>query len=125
MYLDRDEIETTLRIVENRSALGSRLIVAYHQPAWMLFLLAVIVRRLGEPIRTVLTPHQMRVLLARYGFCTRWDRELPAIACELSAREWPRHASDAPPPDRYGRPKGHGVYRCARIVRQFEFWRGW
>src|SRR5262249_35245155 len=57
MYLDRDEIETTLRIIENRSAPGSRLIVAYHQPAWMLLLLAVIVRRLDEPIRTVLTPH--------------------------------------------------------------------
>ena len=68
MYLDRDEIETTLRIVEDRSAPGSRLIVAYHQPAWMLLLAAVIVRRLGEPIRTVLTPHQMRELLARYGF---------------------------------------------------------
>ena len=85
MYLDRDEIETTLRIVEDRSAPGSRLIVAYHQPAWMLLLAAVIVRRLGEPIRTVLTPHQMRELLARYGFCTRWDRDLPAIGYELSA----------------------------------------
>lgn len=84
MYLDRDEIETTLRIVEDRSAPGSRLIVAYHQPAWMLLLLAVIVRRLGEPIRTVLTPYQMRDLLGRYGFCTRWDRDLPAIGCELS-----------------------------------------
>jgi methyltransferase (TIGR00027 family) len=85
MYLGRDEIESTLRIVEDRSAPGSRLIAAYHQPAWMLLLLAVIVRRLGEPIRTVLTPHQMRELLARYGFCTRWDRDLPSIGCELSA----------------------------------------
>jgi methyltransferase (TIGR00027 family) len=85
MYLDRDEIETTLRVVEDCSAPGSRLIVAYHQPALMLLLVAVIVRRLGEPIRTVLTPRQMRELLARYGFCTRWDRELPAIAYELSS----------------------------------------
>jgi methyltransferase (TIGR00027 family) len=85
MYLDRDEIEKTLRVVEERSAPGSRLIVAYHQPAWILLLLAVIVRRLGEPIRTVLTPHQMRELLARYGFCARWDRGLPAIGSELSA----------------------------------------
>ena len=84
MYLDRDEIEAILRTVEDRSAPGSRLIVASHQPAWMLLLLAVIVRRLGEPIRTVLTPHQMRRLLARYGFCTRWDRDLPAIGSELS-----------------------------------------
>jgi methyltransferase (TIGR00027 family) len=85
MYLNRNEIETTLRTVEARSAPDSRLIVAYHQPALMLLLLAVIVRRLGEPIRTVLTPQQMRKLLARYGFCTRWDRDLPAIGSELSA----------------------------------------
>lgn len=85
MYLNRNEIETTLSTVESRSAPGSRLIVAYHQPALMLLLLAVIVQRLGEPIRTVLTPHQMRNLLARYGFYTRWDRDLPAIGSELSA----------------------------------------
>ena len=85
MYLNRDDIERTLRVVEDRSAMGSRLVVAYHQPAWMLLLLAVIVRRLGEPLRTVLTPHQMRELLARYGFCTRWDRDLPSIGSELSA----------------------------------------
>jgi methyltransferase (TIGR00027 family) len=84
MYLARAEIEVTLRIVEERSAPGSRLIIAYHQPALMLLLLALIVRRLGEPIRTVLTPGQMRELLARYGFCTRWDRDLPSIGFELS-----------------------------------------
>jgi methyltransferase (TIGR00027 family) len=84
MYLSREEIETTLNTVEGRSAPGSRLIMAYHQPALMLLLLAVIVRRLGEPIRTVLTPHQMRKLLGRYGFCARWDRGLPAIGSELS-----------------------------------------
>jgi methyltransferase (TIGR00027 family) len=85
MYLNRDEIDTTLSTVEARSAPGSRLIVAYHQPALMLLLLAVIVRRLGEPIRTVLTPHQMRKLLDRYGFSMRWDRDLPSIGSELSA----------------------------------------
>lgn len=85
MYLNRAEIEATLRTIKNRSAPGSRLIVAYHQPALMLLLLRVIVRRLGEPIRTVLRPRQMRELLARYGFSTRWDRDLPAIGSELSA----------------------------------------
>src|SRR5215471_7727792 len=44
MYLRRDEIESTLRIVEHRSAGGSRLIIAYHQPALILLVLAVIVR---------------------------------------------------------------------------------
>ena len=85
MYLDRVDIETTLRILQDRSAPGSRLIVVYHQPALMLLLLRVIVRRLGEPIRTVLTPHQMQEMLARYGFSTRCDRDLPAIGAELSA----------------------------------------
>jgi hypothetical protein len=51
----------------------------------MLLPLAVIVWRLGEPIRTVLTPRQMRKLLFRYGFYTRWDRGLPAIGSELTA----------------------------------------
>lgn len=84
MYLTRDEIETTLRTVEARSTAGSRLIVAYHQPAWMVLVVAVIVRFLGEPIRTVLTPIQMRDLLTRYGFSVRWDRDLPFIGSELS-----------------------------------------
>jgi methyltransferase (TIGR00027 family) len=85
MCLDRYEIETTLRIVTERSAPGSRLIVAYHQPALMLLVLKLIVRRLGEPIRTVLPPQQMRELLSRYGLRTRWDRDLPSIGSKLSA----------------------------------------
>jgi methyltransferase (TIGR00027 family) len=84
MYLDRNDIEATLRVIEDRSAPGSRLIVAYHRPALVLLLVKVILRRLGEPIRTVLTPQQMQELLARYGFSTRWDRDVPAIGSELS-----------------------------------------
>jgi methyltransferase (TIGR00027 family) len=84
MYLTRAEIESTLSTIEARSALGSRLIVVYHQPALMLLLLAVMVRRLGEPIRTVLTQGQMRKLLDRYGFSKRWDRDIPTIGSELS-----------------------------------------
>lgn len=38
-----NEIESTLRVVRDRSAAGSRLVVAYHQPAWMLLLLKLIV----------------------------------------------------------------------------------
>jgi len=85
MYLNRDEIETTLRTVEARSAPDSKLIVAYHQPAWMLLLLAVIVRRLGEPIRSVFTPNQMKKLLDGYGFNPFWDRGVSDIGSELSA----------------------------------------
>ena len=109
MYLGRDEIETILRVVEDRSPPGSRLIVAYHQPAWMLLLVAVIVRSLGEPIRTAFTPRQMRELLACHGFVTRWDRDLPAIGSELSAEVGLCHPPDAPPPDRYGRAEACAV----------------
>jgi methyltransferase (TIGR00027 family) len=84
MYLDRNDIEATLRVIENRSATGSRLIVAYHRPAWVLLIVKPILRRLGEPIRTVLTPLQMQELMARYGFSTRWDRDVPTIGSELS-----------------------------------------
>lgn len=84
MYLGRNDIHKTLHDVRARSAPGSRLIVAYHQPALMLLLLAVIVWVLGEPIRTVLTPNQMRRLLGRYGFHVHHDRELASIGSELS-----------------------------------------
>src|SRR5215831_17945779 len=86
LYLDRDQIEATLRVIEDRTGPGSRLVVAYHQPALMLLLLSVIVRVMGEPIRTVLTPSQMRELLARYGFSVRWDRELPSTEYSDSRR---------------------------------------
>lgn len=41
MYLDRRDTEATLRVVQARSSLGSRLIIAYHQPALMLFVIAM------------------------------------------------------------------------------------
>ena len=85
MYLERRDIESTLRVVQARSTPGSRLVTAYHQPALMLLVLALIVRRFGEPIRTALTSEQMRMLLERHGFEVRLDEELPAIGARISS----------------------------------------
>ncbi len=85
MYLDRRDIEATLRVVQARSAPSSRLIIAYHQPAFMLFVIALIVRFMGEPIRTVLTPGQMLSLLGRHAFEVRTDRDIPSLGALLSS----------------------------------------
>ena len=84
MYLRRSEIEATLGVLQRRSAVGSRVIIAYHIPALILLLVALFVRRLGEPIRSAFKPEQMRALLARYGFAVVSDEALPAIGVSLS-----------------------------------------
>ena len=85
MYLDRRDVEATLQVVQARSSFGSRLIIAYHQPAPMLFVIALIVRFMGEPIRTVLTPKQMRGLLERYAFEVSTDQDIPTLGQLLSS----------------------------------------
>src|SRR5215470_12522585 len=85
MYLTPADIETTLAVIEHRSAAGSRLIVEYHSPALMLRLIGPIVRRLGEPLRSAFTADTMRALLARYGFGVVRDDDLPTIGGALSA----------------------------------------
>jgi len=84
MYLTRVQVEATLAVVARRSAPGSRLIVAYHSPAWMLLFAGLIVRRIGEPLRSVYTARQMRALLDHAGFTVVRDEGLPAIAAALS-----------------------------------------
>src|SRR5262249_9226493 len=80
MYLERADIEKTLAVLERRSAVGSRLIVAYHSPALILAIVGVVVRRLGEPLRSVFTVDAMRELLAKYRFEVTQDRDLPTLA---------------------------------------------
>jgi methyltransferase (TIGR00027 family) len=84
MYLGRRDIEATLQVVQARSSPGSRLIIAYHQPALMLFVIALIVRFMGEPIRTVLTPRQMLNLLGRHAFKVRTDEDIAMLGGRLS-----------------------------------------
>jgi methyltransferase (TIGR00027 family) len=85
MYLTPADVEATLAVIERRSAAGSRLIVAYHSPALMLRFVGLIVRRLGEPLRSAFTADALRALLAKHGFGVIQDEDLPTIAATLSA----------------------------------------
>jgi methyltransferase (TIGR00027 family) len=84
MYLERADIERTLEAIARRSAPGSRLVVVYHSPALVLKLVAWIVRRLGEPLRSVFRPREMQELLAKHGFLVCRDEDLRTTAAALS-----------------------------------------
>jgi O-methyltransferase involved in polyketide biosynthesis len=84
MYLELADIQKTLSAIARRSAPRSRLIVVYHSPALALKLVAWIVRRLGEPLRTALRPDQMKALLAKHGFQVVRDEDLRTTAAALS-----------------------------------------
>ncbi len=86
MYLTRAEVEATLEIVMRRSAPGSRLMIAYISPALLLWVVGLAVRRVGEPFRSVFTPHAMRGLLEQHGFRVLEDRDVATIAKTLSAK---------------------------------------
>ena len=85
MYLELADIAATLTVVERRSAPGSHLVVAYIGPALMLWLVRPVVRRVGEPFRSVFTREAMRSLLGRHGFRVEKDEALPEIGARLSA----------------------------------------
>ena len=87
MYLTLPQIEATLEVVRHRSASRSRLVIAYMQPAMTLtrLMIALAVRRVGEPLRAMFKPSKMRVLLAKYDFAVTSDDDLPTLALSLSA----------------------------------------
>jgi methyltransferase (TIGR00027 family) len=85
MYLDRTDIESTLRVIEGRSARGSLLSVLYAAPTWLLSVVGLVVRSLGEPFRTALTPEEARTLLDRFGFTVTSDANLPTLGSRHSA----------------------------------------
>jgi methyltransferase (TIGR00027 family) len=85
MYLELSDIEATLAVVQRRSAPASRLAVMYAAPSPLALLIGLLVRRLGEPLRSLFTAEQMRALLARHGFVVARDDDTPAIAARLSA----------------------------------------
>ncbi|MES1187252.1 MAG: SAM-dependent methyltransferase [Myxococcales bacterium] len=84
MYLTQGDIEATLAVVQQRSAPGSRIVIAYHVPALILKVVGAALRRLGEPLRSAFRPEQMRALLERYGFRVSSDQDLSAIGYGLS-----------------------------------------
>lgn len=84
MYLTPSDIEATLAVIQQRSAPGSRLVIAYHVPALILKVVGAFLRRLGEPLRSAFRPEQMRAMLERHGFRVSLDQDLAAIGAELS-----------------------------------------
>jgi methyltransferase (TIGR00027 family) len=83
MYLTAAEIDATLAVIKQRSTAGSRLIIAYHSPALLLALVGLVVRGVGEPLRSVHTPEKMRALLAANGFEVRSDQDVRSIGAAL------------------------------------------
>ncbi len=84
MYLALTDIEATLAVVARRSAPGSRLVVVYHSPAWVLHLVGLFVRRVGEPLRSAFTAEAMDALLGRHGFRVTRDRDVAVIGATLA-----------------------------------------
>ncbi len=84
MYLERADIEATLRVVEARSAPRSRLVVLYHSPSVIRKMAGVYLRRIGEPVRSAFTANEMRALLAGFGFTVVEDDDLATIATRMS-----------------------------------------
>ena len=85
MYLERADIEATLRVVARRSAPGSALAVLYHAPALLLHVVRPVVRRLGEPLRSTFTPAAMGAMLAAHGFAVESDRSIREIGAGMTA----------------------------------------
>ncbi|WP_261563272.1 class I SAM-dependent methyltransferase, partial [Frankia tisae] len=93
-YLTRGEAARTLRIIGDRSAPGSRLIVHYHTPApsaplgrWAARLLSALSRQPNpmarEPNRSVWTPGAMRRAVGARGFAVARDDSLLTLARRL------------------------------------------
>ncbi|XXX73352.1 SAM-dependent methyltransferase [Sorangium sp. So ce134] len=91
VYLTREAIEATLRLVAALSAPGSRIALTYGMlpdvelPAWAERLLEGMFRSLGEPVRTPLTRDAMHDLLARAGLRVLSDES----TLDWAARYWP------------------------------------
>ena len=85
MYLTPAEVEATLTVIAARSAPGSRLCILYHAPHWMLKLVGLVVRRVGEPLRSAFRPAQMRALLAHHGFRVVHDGSVHELGLAVSA----------------------------------------
>ncbi|MGZ4773129.1 MAG: class I SAM-dependent methyltransferase [Ilumatobacteraceae bacterium] len=90
-YLTPPAVEATVRIVDRRSALGSRFIVNYQTPSWSaafgrLFARAMTrIARLEDPLaheprRSAWTPASMRALLEGHRFTVVADDDLHSIA---------------------------------------------
>jgi methyltransferase (TIGR00027 family) len=84
MYLGRADIEATLRVVEARSAPGSRLVVMYQSPSLIRHAVGLLLAWWGEPFRSSFSADQMLSLLAGFGFSVLQDDDLATIATQLT-----------------------------------------
>ena len=84
MYLTPAQVEATLAVVAERSAPGSHLSILYHSPHWILKLVGLVVRRVGEPLRSAFTPAVMRALLAKFAFRVLADANVHELSHELT-----------------------------------------
>jgi methyltransferase (TIGR00027 family) len=85
MYLTPAEVEATLAVVASRSAPGSRIVVVYTAPGHLIrHVVALVVKRLGEPFRSAFREEQMRALLGQHGFRVVLDEALPQSAERLA-----------------------------------------
>jgi methyltransferase (TIGR00027 family) len=80
MYLTPDVIAATLRVISRRSAAGSRLVMAYHVPSWLLAVIGPIVRLLGEPLRSHASVAEMCSLLADHDYQVERDCDVAGFA---------------------------------------------
>lgn len=82
-YLELADIESTLRVVEARSAPGSHLIVMYQSASIIRKTVGLFLRLLGEPFRSAFSANEMGTLLERFGFHVVRDEDLASIATRL------------------------------------------
>jgi methyltransferase (TIGR00027 family) len=81
MYLTPSEVEATLGIIAARSGPKSRLVIVYIAPGgWIVPVVGLVVRRLGEPFRSRFRADEMKSLLSRHGFDVSSDESLPEAA---------------------------------------------
>jgi methyltransferase (TIGR00027 family) len=85
MYLERADVESTLRVVEARSSPGSRLVVVYQSPSIIRQTAGFFLGWVGEPFRSSFSAEEMRRLLTEFGFDVVSDEDLASIAIGVSA----------------------------------------
>ena len=85
MYLERADIEATLRVVQARSAPGSDLVILYTSPSLIRKAAGLVLGLVGEPFRSAFSAEQMRSLLAGFRFSVVHDDDLATIAARLAA----------------------------------------
>ena len=85
MYLRRPDIESTLRVIQARSAPGSHLVILYNSPSLIRTAAGLVLGLVGEPFHSAFDAGEMKALLAGFGFSVVRDDDLETIATQLQA----------------------------------------